>query len=563
MSTVALQIIVKDEFDQVAELIGKAIKYFDEVNVTVSNKTTANKLAKVAKIFDGTTERLPVVRVKWREWTDRFDEARNANFAMCTADYAFWVDADDEFDFSTIPKLVAVADEQNLDAIFLPYNYAQDENGNCITRHWRERLVRMSCGWEWRGWVHESLILDKKYNRLDIDQEVIHHSTREHARESVERNHAILEKAAEATGDPRYIHYLGMSHFTNKDYPKAIEVLSQYIEVGGSPDDIYRSLNLISEASYHLNNYNQALEAASKASVLIPEYPMAYWLLGQYEADKNNFAEALEWIRVSEIKPDPQTHTIWDPTSRERATLIAARCLFMLGEYNRALAELRKIPKNSAAKELYDDFLAEADKETFIKMLPQLRQFYISDKALWEALSEEMKYDNRLQALRYKATYPRQWGDKSIVIFCGEGYEEWGPHTTDKGMGGSEEAVVYLSRALAKLGWEVTVYGEVPEDLIDVDDPDNLVLYEPWKHIDKRDDFNVFVGWRAPAFTEHVNAKVKIADVHDILPVNHMKDYPDVKYFVKSNFHRELYPHLADDAFRVIGNGIVKDQFND
>jgi hypothetical protein len=80
---------------------------------------------------------------------------------------------------------------------------------------------------------------------------------------------------------------------------------------------------------------------------------------------------------------------------------------------------------------------------------------------LYEALCDDLRYDTRLLPLRNKATTPKEWSDKSIVIFCGQGYEEWGPHTLDKGMGGSEEAVVYLSRELSKLGYEVTVYGEV------------------------------------------------------------------------------------------------------
>ncbi len=34
-------------------------------------------------------------------------------------------------------------------------------------------------------------------------------------------------------------------------------------------------------------------------------------------------------------------------------------------------------------------------------------------------------------------------------------------------MGGSEEAIVYLTRELAKLGHKVTVFGEVKEKLVD------------------------------------------------------------------------------------------------
>lgn len=555
MSTVALNMIIKDEAESVNNLVHAALPYFDQINLTISDKKTADLFKKVSTGIDK-------VNVKYRKWNNHFDDARNANFAMSTCDYNFWLDADDEFDFRAIPKLVEIADEGKYGAIFLPYNYAQDERGQCVTRHWRERLTRRSLPFEWRGWVHESQVCDIPYTSHRVNVEVKHQAAPDHSETSLIRNHEILVAAHEATKDPRYTHYLGMSYFTLKQWEKAIEILTEYIDVGGSDEDIYRSLNFISEAFYHLNNPNQALEFAMRAAILIPEYPMAYWLLAQYEADQENWAEAIEWIRVSESKPDPQTLSVWDPTSRERAVLIAARAEFLRGNYNAALAWLRKVEDTPAGQELIEDFTEEADLETFLNLLPKVRKFFAGDEQLWNALAHDVKYDNRIRALRNLVTPPKQWPDNSIVILCGQGYEEWGPHTLDKGMGGSEEAVIYLAREFSKLGYRVTVYGEVSEFMQDsFYVPGNAIHYVPWKEFDKRDKFNVFIAWRAPQFTEGINAKVKLADIHDIIPKEQVKNYPDVTYMVKSKFHRDLYPHLPDEKFVIVGNGIVKEQF--
>jgi Glycosyl transferase family 2. len=558
-STVALNIIVKDEVEEVDELVRQASPFFDQINLTISDQQAFETLQDYL-----TSEKTRVdndINIEYREWNNRFDDARNANYALSTCDYNFWLDADDEFDFRAIPKLVEIADQGQYGAIFLPYNYAQDEQGRCVVRHWRERLTRRSLPFEWRGWVHESQICDEPYTSHRVNVEVIHHASPEHAQESFGRNHVILLQAAAETHDPRYIHYLGMSFFTNKEYGKAIKTLKDYLEVGGSPEDIYRSLSIISECAYHLRDYGSAMEFAMKAAIMIPEYPMAYWLLAQYEADQENWQEGLEWVRTSFSKPDPDTLSIWDPTSRERAALIAARCEYMLGNFNAALAWLKKAPNSEDAQELLDDFLAEANKETFLSWLPRVVEYFDNEKSLWEALSDDIKYDKRLQQLRYSVTKPRQWDDKSITILCGEGYEEWGPHTLDKGMGGSEEAVVYLSRELAKLGWSVTVYGAVDKPVADMITNAVAVRYVPWRKFDPRDEFNVFVAWRAPQFAEKVNAKVKIADIHDVLPKEIVKNYPDITYFVKSKFHRDLYPDLKDDKFVIVGNGISKEQF--
>ncbi len=133
-------------------------------------------------------------------------------------------------------------------------------------------------------------------------------------------------------------------------------------------------------------------------------------------------------------------------------------------------------------------------------------------------------------------------------------------------MGGSEEAVVYLAPELAKLGYNVTVFGEadyiqeptVPEGVEGWHRP---VVWRNWKELDTRDHFNIFISWRAPQYLERINAKVKLADIHDVLPEALVKDYPDVTYLVKTKYHRDLYPEVADNKFAIIGNGIKKEQF--
>lgn len=561
MPTIALNMIVKDEFEEVARIIGQAIDYFDEINLTVSDKTTANKLNSVSASFNGDQEHLPKVSVKYREWNDRFDEARTANFAMCTTDYAFWVDSDDTFDFSTIPELLDITVENDLDVLFLPYNYAQDERGVCVTRQYRERLLKMSSGFIWKGWVHETPIWPTTNYKSHImdSPEVKHSLTAEHMESSVNRNHAILEDAYTQTDDPRYAYYYGMSLFSLQEYEKSMVVLNDYLKRGASTEDIYRALSVISECAYHLKQYNIAMEYAAKCVSLKPAYPMGYYLFAQYEADQGNWNEAIEWVKVALSKPEPRTVSVWDPSARERAVLIAAQADFMLGNHNSALAWLRKIPKNPATLDLIDDFAAEADLETFINILPRIGQYFNGADKLWGALHRDVQYDPRLQSLRFRAQKPKHWPKDSIVIFCGEGYEEWGPQTLDKGMGGSEEAVVYLSRELAKLGWSVTVFGEIPHDLPDQKDG---VTWLNWKEIDKRDKFNVLIGWRAPQYLEVMDAKVKLADIHDIIPESIVKDMPNTTYMFKSNYQKDIYKDLPANSSVVIGNGIAKEQFN-
>ena len=60
-----------------------------------------------------------------------------------------------------------------------------------------------------------------------------------------------------------------------------------------------------------------------------------------------------------------------------------------------------------------------------------------------------------------------------LAIFCRPSYEhaapEWGPSSQERGIGGSESAVIALSRALAAQGWAVEVYASPPHEEIGID----------------------------------------------------------------------------------------------
>ena len=68
--TTSLHLIVKDEVNAVAKLVGEASHYFDDIYLTISDK----------KAYEG-LKALPSdnVHVDYRKWNNRFDDARNHN----------------------------------------------------------------------------------------------------------------------------------------------------------------------------------------------------------------------------------------------------------------------------------------------------------------------------------------------------------------------------------------------------------------------------------------------------------------------------------------------------
>ena len=57
---------------------------------------------------------------------------------------------------------------------------------------------------------------------------------------------------------------------------------------------------------------------------------------------------------------------------------------------------------------------------------------------------------------------PRPVGVKTLVIYCDEygqtWWPNWGPNSLEKGVGGSEEAAIFMAREMAALGYWVEVY---------------------------------------------------------------------------------------------------------
>ncbi len=88
------------------------------------------------------------------------------------------------------------------------------------------------------------------------------------------------------------------------------------------------------------------------------------------------------------------------------------------------------------------------------------------------------------------------WANNSIVIYSNIGYyhvEDWSPLSINQGIGGSQEAVIYLSQELVNLGYKVTVFNRCG----DMEGEYNGVVYKSVDKFNPEDNFNVFICHRA------------------------------------------------------------------
>jgi tetratricopeptide (TPR) repeat protein len=99
--------------------------------------------------------------------------------------------------------------------------------------------------------------------------------------------------------------------------------------------------------------------------------------------------------------------------------------------------------------------------------------------------------------------------EKTIGIFTylTPGAQPWDPDSVKSGITGSEEAVIYISKQLASLGYKVTVFGAPPENSSHSLETANP-RYVPLSFREK-DPLDIAIVWRIPTWGEQLKTRAK------------------------------------------------------
>jgi len=154
-----------------------------------------------------------------------------------------------------------------------------------------------------------------------------------------------------------------------------------------------------------------------------------------------------------------------------------------------------------------------------------------------------------------------KWPQGSIVYICGNKHMLFGPNDDD--LGGSEQAVVQLSKCWASKGHPVVVYGNIKETKKDG------VEYRSIYKLNLADTFDTAIFWRSFGIRllPLVQARKKLIDLHDSWdPKNYvspqqLNELSDA-VMVKSKYHKSLYPYIESDKMHIVMNGVQVDLFN-
>lgn len=559
---IALAMIVKgsdSEADLLNRCLGYALPHVDAAFITVTQPN--ERVEQVVKMWGANLSHF--------EWCNDFAKARNFNFSQVPKeyDYILWLDADDVP--RGLEKLRDVIEKHpSTDAFAMNYLYSFDEWNNPIVVHMKSRVTKNDGCVEWAGALHEDFKANRKVATHFVKGvEILHLTNDARINSAKERNLEVAKGQLEAEpNDPRSYWNVGNSQKALGKNQESIDTFRKFMEMSESDEEKYIVHLRIAESLWALGKKPEAIEEARYAIGLKPEYPDAYHLLGALFYEAKNFEKAKEMFQLGLVKRPPiYSIIVYNPRDYDYVPLMnLSKCYFSMGQpilaYEALKACVKIQPKDEGLKKILQTMKKEVVKFNEVsKHIEKLKKINDKEK-LKEAIDKiPAKYQSHPGVCLVRNTHflKEESSGKDLVIMCGYTTETWTPDTAKKkGIGGSEEAVIHLANRFSDLGWNVTVYNSCGHK----EKKFGKVLYRPfwmWNYRDKQD---VTILWRAANMLEYqINSKKIYLDLHDVIPPGELTEKRVsrvTKIFVKSKFHRELFPLVPDDKFVVVPNGI-------
>jgi hypothetical protein len=395
--------------------------------------------------------------------------------------------------------------------------------------------------------------------------------------------------------DPRPIYYLAKTHFDlgnvlpdfdndtsiDEHYNRAWKLMEIYLH--GSPEmegknksgwaeERAQCWDYMAEISKKRGHLNRAIKCNFNAMIEEPKFPSFYISAAHTYAMRQEWDRAKHWLALGLSMDMPKTTLVGNPKDLQaRAHEVAYHIALNENNLNsalesaRALAELKPEDQEMQNRLLQMEqlFVQREMTKSFMDLANHLKQYQdtVKLKSLVNAAPFIIENNPFVENLRQEISPPRQWKDNEIALYCGPGFTPWSPKKLENPegsfMGGSEEAVVYVSKELADLGWRVTVYNECGDDEGEHDG----VIYESYHKFNRRDDFNILISWRQPQLAD-IDLSVKKLYIwcHDIQnPLDYTPERLDRihKVMVLSPWHRSNIPNVPDEKIFLTGNGVT------
>jgi len=589
--SLGLSIITKDKHRELRRLLKTCKEVnFDEIVVldTGSKKPTDTKnvCQKFGAEFYSYHENPHVKETKQFGHIFDFGHARNTALSKMTTDYVMWLDSDDELrNGNLVRPLLAKVIDSGKEGISAYYLYAKDEHGNVHTEQWRERIFPRNRV-RWYPFVHE-ICMEKegespleleflsKMNSPWVEHDCVIKPTNRSDRDI--RNLRIIDfhkKRNNGKLESRMWHYAGKSFMGLNQWKAAIGAFEEHLKESGSEMHRYDSLICQAECYQKMKLWDMARGTAFRAVAEQPKWPQAWTSLCITCMEMRRWDDVLFYNSVGLLcEEDTSTYSFSPIMVRKGLGITRHRALTEIEHHEEArdvMAALhRDFPKDPEFKRLYEistSLLRDAKKashwsEIMNELVSEDRGFDERAEELARLAPKSVKQFNKWSFLKRKEP---PCDRPSLAIICPGSRPLFGPSSLNKGIGGSEEAVIHLSKALSDRGYYVDVFRETNEE----GEHDGVRWY-PFAAIRKKDRYDVVIGWRNPDIfeTRYPNARTNVLWCHDIPVPGQIKPYhvKNIDYVMAlSKDHAQYYDGIVPkEKIIITRNGLSSSWFAD
>lgn len=606
MNNLAVSMICYNEVEELDRCLSSVAPYVKGIYVvwTGDNPKTEEILKKYKAVYSKDNTALFTVNKEMLNWLGKFfgwkpeskldekiflfDIARNKALDLVPKDikYFIWIDADDILrNGEKLVNALAKMDSSKATAMFMNYLYEVefDEKGevkNIIIQHLRERIIINNGQYKWIAPIHETLIAQSGDIRQLEDKEcdVVHTSSHAKKEKAILRNIKTLEKSIyDGKGkDPRPIYYLAKAFFdlhTPEFHEKAEKLIYRYLKSSGWAEERAQAYEYLAEIFRDRKQYNNAVKCAMNALIESPKFPSIFLSLALTNLFQNKFEDALFWTQLAAKVPMPQTTLVIQPRDMvARALEVVYNCSLHINKLDEAWAAIVKMKELFPTDKHIEDQFKFTDGLKYRRELTKvcvglgkvIEQSGDRHKmlAFADAMPKEIEDNPIIMDYIKRVKPPKVWPEKSVAIYCGQGWTVWSPELYKKQnfsfVGGSEEAVILASKELVKQGYDVTVYG----------DPGTEGVYDGVNYLNHfkfnmLDDFNILIGWRNIwLFERKYKARKSYLWLHDVpVQMDYNKARLDniTKIMVLSKAQRDLLPQVPEEKFFYTSNGFVEE----
>jgi glycosyltransferase involved in cell wall biosynthesis len=442
----SLCVMFRDNVESIKPLLASVKDHFDEyVFLDTGSVDGTRRIVEGFFAEDCVGKQTKIVDFPW---VDDFAKARQANFEAATGIWRMFLDSDDVLVHGENLREIVTkgpAAHPNLQGFFVHYDYDVLEELPTM------RLVRWTRAWRWCDAIHERLVSDVPLAPDALAQLPAADLSVTHRRKTIEqrdnalrRNSAIARREYDSTTDEEYRGRLART-------------IAMELKLQGDYDT----------ASFFLQEVGEKFPT-------MPEGRQAFADLFRFAAQKKDFETALQYAK----RAGPSYETLAYAAMGNHAKVLSRGAVAM----------------NAGPQTTHEGFLFEQ----------VLTPVAIAESAL--ALGKPASAAERV--LNHVRTDLREHescinhvmnirGDIDRITICVPSTPQpFDGSSTGDMLGGSEEAVVYLSRALAKLGRNVRVYGVLPPTTLPGLDA-NGVDWQPFSTFRMDAEHGTLVIWRS------------------------------------------------------------------